>query len=107
MHVSFSSATLAELCNSEHRLAQRWGQQAGRMVARRLLDLAAADPAAVCRLPEANVSTNGTGETTITFGQEVVIRGVISDLDDAGRPVRADSGRILITSLHMHESEPR
>ena len=107
MDVSFSSAALAELCNSEHRLAQRWGQQAGRLVARRLLDLAAADTAAVGRLPEADVSTNGTGETTITFGQEVVIRGVISDPDDAGRPVRADSGRILITSLHVHESEPR
>ena len=90
MDVSFGSAALAELCNSEHRLAQRWGQQAGRLVARRLLDLAAADTAAVCRLPGADVSTNGTGETTITFGQEVVIRGVISDPDDAGRPVRAD-----------------
>lgn len=107
MDVSFSSAALAELCNSEHRLAQRWGQQAGRMVARRLLDLAAADAATVCRLPEADVSTNGTGETTITFGREIVIRGVISNLDDADRPRRANADHILITTLHVHGSEHR
>ena len=105
MDVSFGSAALAELCNSEHRLAQRWGQQAGRMVARRLLDLAAADAAAVCRLPGAHVSANGTGETTITFGPGIVIRGVIGNPDDAGRPVRASADRILITSLHVHGSE--
>jgi hypothetical protein len=97
MDVNFSSAALAELCNSEHRLAGRWGRQAGRAVARRLLDLAAADAAAVCRLPGADVSTSGTGETTITFGQEIVIRGVIGDPGGAGR--------ILITGLHVNGSE--
>jgi hypothetical protein len=99
MDVSFGSAALAELCNSGDRLAQRWGQQAGRLVARRLLDLAAADVAVVCRLPGAEVSTNGAGETTITFGQDIVIRGIVTDPDDAGR--------ILITSLHVHGSERR
>lgn len=105
MDVSFSSAALAELCNSEHRLARRWGQQAGRTVARRLLDLAAADAAAVCRLPEAHVSTNGTGETTITFGPGIVIRGFISNQDGASRPAPAGTGRILITSVYVHGSE--
>jgi hypothetical protein len=88
MDVNFSSAALAELCNSEHRLARRWGRHTGRVVARRLLDLAAADAAVVCR---------GTGETTITFGQEIVIRGVIGDPGGAGR--------ILITSLHVNGGE--
>jgi hypothetical protein len=105
MDVSFSSAALAELCNSEHQLAQRWGQQTGRLVARRLLDMAAADAEAVCRLPEAHVSANGTGEITITFGQEVVIRGVISNPDGAGHAVPTSADRILITSLHVHRSE--
>jgi hypothetical protein len=105
MDVTFGSAALAELCNSERGLAQRWGQQAGRTVARRLLDLAAADAAAVCRLPEARVSTNGDGETTITFESRIVIRGVISDQDDVGRRVPACADRILITSVHVHGSE--
>jgi hypothetical protein len=105
MDVSFGSAALAELCNSEHRLAQRWGRPAGRVVARRLLDLAAADAAAVCHLPEADISINGDGETTITFGQGIVIRGVIGDPDDTGWPARASTDCILITSLHVHGSE--
>ena len=107
MDVSFSSAALGVLCNSERRLTQRWGREAGRMVARRLLDLAAAEAAALDRLPGAHVSTNGTGETTITFGQAIVIRGVISNPKNAARAARTDADRIVITSLHVHGSEQR
>jgi hypothetical protein len=105
MDVSFGSAALAALCNCERRLAQRWGEEAGRMVARRLLDLAAADATVLDRLPGATISTDGTGETTITFGQVIVIRGVISNLENAVRVGRMDAHRMLITSLSVQESE--
>src|SRR5947209_8432786 len=72
MNVSFSSAALAALCNSERRLTQRWGQETGRTIARRLLDLAAVDATALDRLPGAKIDTDGTGETTIMFGQAII-----------------------------------
>ena len=91
MDVTFRSAELAALCNSERHLADRWGVDAGRTVGRRLLELCAADVRSLHRLPRAEVSRNGQGETIIDFG-EVVVQGVISG--DG-----ADTERIVITSL--------
>ena len=99
MNVSFSTAALAALCSSEHRLARRWGPEVGRTVGRRLLDLSAAGADALDRLPGARVSTNGSGETIIAFGDYIVVRGVISR-STTGRCMQgADADDIVITSL--------
>lgn len=107
MDVAFSSASLAALCKTERRLARRWGPQVGRMVARRLLDLVAADAATLDRLPDARVSINGSGEATITFADEIVVRGVISNSQDGIRAAQADADHMLITSLDVHRSDQR
>jgi hypothetical protein len=77
MDVRFSSPALAALCNSERRLADRWGAEAGRTVGRRLYELCSADATALHRLPGASVEHDGKGETVIDFGA-VTIRGQIS-----------------------------
>ena len=41
MDVTFDSARLAALCNSDARIAARWGPDTAKTVGRRLLDLAA------------------------------------------------------------------
>jgi hypothetical protein len=105
MDVTFRSAALAALCNSERRLAQRWGPEVGRTVARRLLDLAAADAATLDRLPGTRASTDGTGETTLTFGDEIVVRGVISNSKDGANEARADADRLVIISLDVYGSD--
>ena len=107
MDVTFSSASLAALCNSERRLARRWGPEVGRTVARRLLDLVAVDAATLDRLPDASVSINGDGEATITFADEIVVRGVIGNSRDGARAARADADHMLITSLDVHRSDQR
>jgi hypothetical protein len=90
MDVSFRTPALAALCNSERRLAERWGVDDGRTVATRLLDLAAVDADHVGRLPQAQLTTNGAGETTIWFGERIVIEGVITQ-------ARPAAGRYLPT----------
>lgn len=107
MNVTFSSAALAALCSSVRRLARRWGPEVGRAVARRLLDLAAADVATLERLPGARVGINGTGKTTVTFGDEIVIRGVISNSRDGTRTDRMDADHMVITSLDVHGRDQR
>ena len=97
MKVTFGSPALAALCNSEQRLAKRWGLEAGRTLARRLLDLAAVDAAHLRRLPDAEVTTNGTGETTIAFGA-IVIQGKLTSEAPATRP-SADRDRMVITRV--------
>ena len=99
MDVTFSSAALAALCNSERRLADRWGDEAGRTVGRRLVELLAADADTVLRLPGASVDHNGTGETVIDFGA-VTIRGQISTDGASG-------DRILISSVDVQGSTHR
>jgi len=99
MDVTFSSAALAALCNSERRLAGRWGDEAGRTVGRRLVELLAADADTVLRLPGASVDHNGTGETVIDFGA-VTIRGQISTDGASG-------DRILISSVDVQGSTHR
>lgn len=95
MDVTFSTAALAALCNSERRLAKRWGPDAGSMVGRRLYELGSADPENLDRLPRATVSFDAHGETTIDFDGEVVVRGHL----------RSDGARahcIVITSLEVN-----
>jgi hypothetical protein len=107
MNLTFRSAALAALCNSERRLAQRWGPEVGRTVARRLLDLAAADTATLGRLPGARVSINGNGETTVTFGEVIVVRGVISDAMDGSRATQPDADHMVITGLDVPGRDQR
>jgi hypothetical protein len=99
MDVRFSRAALAALCNSERRLADRWGDEAGHMVGRRLVELCAADADTVLRLPGASVDHNGTGETVIDFGI-VTIRGQISTDGASG-------DRIVISSIDVQGSAHR
>lgn len=107
MDVSFDSAELAALCNSERCLTDRWGPELGRSIARRLLDVAAADAASLDRLPGARVSVNGTGETTIAFGGAIVVRGVISKSNDGPPGARAETDSMVITGLDGHGGDER
>jgi hypothetical protein len=93
MDVRFRSAALAALCNSERRLADRWGAEAGRTVARRLVELCAAEADTLHRLPGASVHLNGTDETVIDFGT-VTLRGQI-------RTDGASGDRIVISSVDV------
>lgn len=93
MDVRFSSAALAALCNSGRGLADRWGDEVGRTVGRRLVELSAADADTLSRLPGASVHHNGTGETVIDFGA-VTIRGQISADGASG-------DRIVISSVDV------
>lgn len=75
MDITFGSAALAILCNSERRLADRWGADAGRTVGRRLFELGSADPHNLDRLPRASVTVGREGEMTIDFDGEVIVQG--------------------------------
>jgi hypothetical protein len=104
MDISFSTAALAALCNSERRLAQRWGAERGRTVARRLLDIAAGDTERLNRLPGASVSSNAAGETILTFGTvdgDIVVRGTIRSSKSVRRAARTDTDQIVITSVDV------
>lgn len=106
MDVTFGSAELAALCNSERRLTQRWGHEAGPVIARRLVELASVEADAIARLPRARVSSDGVGETVINFCGEVVVRGaIVSDpSDSASAPVDRRT-RLVITSLDVLRSD--
>lgn len=99
MDVYFQRAALAALCNSQRRLADCWGADAGRTVGRRLLEVGAADSESLKRLPGAEVIRNPRGGTTIDFG-DVVIKGVISG--DS-----RDGERIVISSVEAEGSVQR
>jgi len=99
MDVRFSSAALAALCNSEHRLAGRWGVEAGRAVGRRLFELCSADAENLHRLPGTTVEHDGSGETVIAFGT-VTIRGKISADGASG-------DRIVISRVDVQGSAHR
>lgn len=96
--MSFGDVTLATLCNSERRLVRRWGPELGRAVARRLLDLAAVDADHIQRLPHAEVDTGSAGETTIRFGERIVIEGIITRASPRTM-VNSDGDRMLVTRL--------
>jgi hypothetical protein len=108
MDVTFRSAELARLCNSERQLVRRWGAQLGSYIARRLCDLAAVDASALHRLPETRVETAASGQTQLSFGDFVVIQGVLTP-GLAARPGAgsADGGGILITSVNVEGTEVR
>jgi hypothetical protein len=108
MDVTFATAELAALCNSEQRLTKRWGPEAGRLVARRLLDLAAVHAPAVGRLPGASIRMGEEDEAAvITFGGDIVIRGVITAAREGPTGTRGSAERIVITSVDVHESVRR
>jgi hypothetical protein len=108
MNVTFASADLAALCNSEQRLTERWGPDTGRLVARRLLDLAAVQASAVGRLPGASIQIDEAGAAaTIHFGGEIEIRGVIKAMGRGQSETRRGADRIVITSVDVHESVRR
>ena len=100
MDITFGSAALAALCNSERRLADRWGADTGRTVGRRLYELGSADPHNLDRLPRTSVSVDGHGETVIDFDGEVIVRGRLST-----GGARGDC--IMITSLEVQGSSQR
>jgi hypothetical protein len=107
MDVTFGSAALAALCNSEEHLTQRWGRDIGRIVGRRLLDLVAATAATLDRLPEAKVTVTGTGETTITFADVIVVRGIINAPNAGTRGTLADADHMMITGLDVQRDGGR
>jgi hypothetical protein len=106
MDLSFADAALAALCNSEGRLAERWGPEVARLIARRLLELAATDADAVERLPRAQVrAAEDTGETIIDFGGgDMVFRGEIHDGTAAGSGKTESRTHMLITGLDVRGS---
>lgn len=99
MDIRFASAALAALCNSHRRLADRWGEEDGHMVERRLVELCAADADTVHRLPGVSVRHNGTVETIIDFGT-VTIQGQIGTDGPNG-------DRIVINSIEVQGSTER
>lgn len=103
MNVTFRSAALAALCNSEQRLVERWGVQAGRAVGRRLLDVAAIDADHLEGLPDVNVSRDGTRETTISFGA-IVIEGEITR-GTSPTEAPADPDGIVITRVAVQRRD--
>lgn len=102
MNVVFGSATLAALCNSERRLADRWGPEVGRTVGRHLLDLAAADAADIDRLPGAHAETNGAGGIVIVIDDDIVLHAVIRRSGEG-----AIAERLVVTSLDVNGSAQR
>lgn len=100
MDITFGNAALAALCNSESRLADRWGADTGRTVGRRLYELGSADVRNLDRLPRASVSIDGNGEAVIDFDGEITVRGHISTSGERGEC-------IVITSVEIGEGEPR
>jgi hypothetical protein len=105
MDVSFGSAALAALCNSEELLAQRCGPDLGKIVGPRLFDLAASSASTLDRIPDAKISVNGTGETTIIFSERLVIRGVINPSQARTSGSRVDADYMVITSLDVEGSD--
>ena len=103
MDVSFGSAALATLCSSEGRLAQRWGPDVAKIVGRRLFDLTAATAASLDHLPGARVTDSGANEITITFGESIVIHGVLNSEGAGEHRALADVDHIVITSLDVQK----
>lgn len=77
MYITFGNASLAALCNSQRRLAERWGPDLARAVGRRLFELSAAGEEHLPRLPRAAVTQNRGDETIVDFDGEVVVRGIV------------------------------
>lgn len=107
MDLTFGSAALETLCNSERRLAQRWGPRRGHTVARRLLDLAAVDLPSIERLPGVSVSNGRRGRIRISFRDGVVVEAIVADAAAGVRPASAEAERMTIVSVdHKEEKAP-
>ena len=100
MQVSFGSSELAVLCNSEAALARQWGLRLARTVGCRLFDLSAVSASTIGLIPGAAVTSHGDGAITITFSDEIVVRGVIA-------ATTTTTDHILISSLDVHGSDPK
>lgn len=104
--VNFGSAELARVCNSEEALAERWGAPAGRLIARRLCDLAAVDLVALDRLPEARVETTTSGLLRVSFGETMTIHGVLTPAGPTSVSPANGQG-LLITSVNIKGTDVR
>ena len=102
--MSFASAALSTLCNSETRLTNRWGPVLGRTLARQLLDLSAVDVEDIEHLPNAVVSMNKVGETTISFGDFTAIDGFISRTN-SDRSATDDSESMIVTRVTVNRKD--
>ena len=102
--MSFASAALSTLCNSETRLTNRWGPVLGRTLARQLLDLSAVDVEDIEHLPNAVVSMNKVGETTISFGDITAIHGFISR-SNPDRSVTDESDSMIVTRVTVNRRD--
>jgi hypothetical protein len=107
MDVSFETADLAALCNSERRMAKRWGSEMGRTVGRRLLDVAASTATTLDRIPTARVNANGTGETTVMFAEAIVVRGHIVSSAGSADHTTTDTDSFVIASVEVQEDRSR
>jgi hypothetical protein len=103
MEISFTSVDLAALCSSARRLAERWGEEAGGTVGRRLLDLLAADADVLHLLTGVRVSIGLGRETTLKFEDDIEIRGVIDRT--TGDPT--SGGRMVISAVAVARSVQR
>lgn len=81
MDVSFGEAELAALCNSKVRLANHFGPSLGRLVGRRLLELAAAaDLDELALLPGGRVQVSPAGMVRVIFVPDgIEVTGTICD----------------------------
>jgi hypothetical protein len=71
--LTFGEPELAALCNSEQRMIRRWGHEGFRILARRLLELAAADVSEIEDLPGAALRFDGDGGVTVDFGRGALL----------------------------------
>jgi len=107
MEVSFETADLAVLCNSQRRMAERWGPKTSRTVGRRLIDLAASTATTIERIPDASIETRSDGKTTITFADAVVVRGVLQASAPRVDKTAADADCFVISSVEVKERYAR
>jgi hypothetical protein len=98
MTVAFRDLALAELCNSRQRVVAHWGEQHGQEIARRLVELHAADLASVGRLPRARVEAGADREMVIRFGSDIEIRCEIVS-------VGVDGDCFRVTDITVTEGE--
>lgn len=98
MVVVFRDGALAELCNSRARLDARWGEALGVEVARRLIELHAADPSTVHSLPRARVETGLDETLTVEFQHGLVVRC------ERGPSDQADD-QFVIIDIYVNEDD--
>jgi hypothetical protein len=98
MAVVFREGTLAELCNSRARLNARWGEALGAEIARRLIELHAADASTIHSLPYARVETGPDDTLTVEFQHGLAVRCETGSLDLA-------DDYFVIIDIYVNEEE--